>query len=191
MESSFVWILDSYIPVCWCIHTRRNHHRKIWDSTEGHSKSLRDSNEAMVSSTTFTHIGWDSSPLTLRSHHHLSTTCVGGWGGHLEGQPPHQPRQDGLSLWQCMTQQRDQNAFWSPHSGLEPGRHPFSLSRDLWHLHSPMVHCPPLQQEPPVLCTPAASPPSHPLQPPTEEGPKARKHQYPCYGGWWPTKHST
>lgn len=76
-----------------CIPVRTHmqiYHRKFRHFTSGNSRNFRDSNEALVSSTKFTHTGWDSWPLTLKPHSHLSRAMpaiwVGDWGWHLEGQ---------------------------------------------------------------------------------------------------------
>lgn len=94
--------LGLHIHVCLCIHTHKNYHRKIRQFTSGNSRNFRDSNEAIVSSTTFTNTGWDSSPLTPEA------SLGRGYASHMSGQLGVAPRGvSGLCHQHCMTQQRD------------------------------------------------------------------------------------
>lgn len=177
MESSFVGLLD-YIYTSASAYT----HTKIATGKLGILlKAITEILETQMKPL------FHPQPLhTLARTHHLQplkphsrlsqatpATCVGDWGWHLEGQVD--------CLWHCMTQQKDQNAFQSPQSGLEPATHLLSFIRDLWHPCSTMVHYPPLQQGPSELSMAAASPPSHPLWPSIKEL-KARKHHHSWYG---------
>lgn len=73
----------AYIYMYASAYTHKNHHRKIRHFTSVNSRNFRDSNEAIVSSTTFTHTGWDSSPLTPEASQSLvpAQPCVCVTGG--------------------------------------------------------------------------------------------------------------
>lgn len=119
-----------------------------------------------------------------RTRKNCRRTTRDSTGGTAEAlEPPVKPRFHPQRLHvSAGTRPRDQSAFWSPHSCLEPARHPSGLGTELWPLHPPTIHHPPLQG--------GSAPPSYPLQPSAGESLEAGEHQHPCCGAELPPSTS-